>query len=99
MILSNSVQPSNDGSVKQENRSTILFASSEVGAMRPLEGEQWLKKESLLRQSVQRGWSKSMHLHPWSQQGHVRQVCHVAVHNLLNFLTLLLWISLPLKSS
>ncbi|KAK7837074.1 hypothetical protein CFP56_021751 [Quercus suber] len=26
---------------------TIIFASSQVGAMRPLEGEQWLKKESL----------------------------------------------------
>uniref|UniRef100_A0A7N2MNT6 Secreted protein n=1 Tax=Quercus lobata TaxID=97700 RepID=A0A7N2MNT6_QUELO len=34
---------------------TMLFASSQVGAMRPLEGEQWLKKESLLLQSVQRG--------------------------------------------
>ncbi|KAK7824446.1 hypothetical protein CFP56_034398 [Quercus suber] len=33
---------------------TILFASSQLGAMRPLEGEQWLKKESLLLQSVQR---------------------------------------------
>nr|POE75860.1 hypothetical protein CFP56_05127 [Quercus suber] len=34
---------------------TIIFASSQVGAMRPLDGEQWLKKESLLLQSVQRG--------------------------------------------
>ena len=34
---------------------TIIFASSQVGAMRPLEGAQWLKKESLLLQSVQRG--------------------------------------------
>ncbi|KAF3943723.1 hypothetical protein CMV_029743 [Castanea mollissima] len=33
----------------------MLLASSQVGAMRPLEGEQWLKKESLLLQSVQRG--------------------------------------------
>ncbi|KAK4568260.1 hypothetical protein RGQ29_003873, partial [Quercus rubra] len=34
---------------------TILFASSQVGAMRSLGGEQWLKKESLLLQSAQRG--------------------------------------------
>ncbi|KAL4633730.1 hypothetical protein ACB092_04G143200 [Castanea dentata] len=34
---------------------TILFASSQVDAMRPLEGEQWVKKESLLLQSVRRG--------------------------------------------
>ena len=33
---------------------TILFASPQVGATRPLEGEQWLKKESLLLQSLQR---------------------------------------------
>ena len=33
---------------------TILFASPQVGATRPLEGEQWLKKERLLLQSLQR---------------------------------------------
>ncbi|KAK7837071.1 hypothetical protein CFP56_021752 [Quercus suber] len=55
---------------------TMLFASSQVGAMRPLEGEQWLKKESLLLQSVQGVLSLAqvpIHaLHPWSEQGH----CH-----------------------
>uniref|UniRef100_A0A7N2MPM0 Uncharacterized protein n=1 Tax=Quercus lobata TaxID=97700 RepID=A0A7N2MPM0_QUELO len=63
---------------------TILFASSQVGAMRSLGGEQWLKKESLLLQSVQRGpvtpsGPQSMHLHPWSEQGHLplaSQCCH-----------------------
>ncbi|KAK7851149.1 hypothetical protein CFP56_042930 [Quercus suber] len=34
---------------------TILVASSQVGAMRQLEREHWVKKESLLFQSVQRG--------------------------------------------
>ncbi|KAG2411334.1 hypothetical protein I3760_Q010200 [Carya illinoinensis] len=34
---------------------TILFASPQLGAMRPLEGEQWREKASLLVLSLQKG--------------------------------------------
>ena len=56
---------------------TMLFASSQVGAMRPLEGEQWLKKESLLLQSVQRGPVTGSGTNPCTNiPGRSKGICH-----------------------
>ena len=56
---------------------TILFASSQVGAKRPLEGEQWVKKESFLLQSVQRGPVTPSGPNPCTYiPGRSKDICH-----------------------